>query len=283
MHQQSSVPPFNETSETLVAGAIATVTLTEGTDPSGGPAWFVSHLSYDIVALQPVAIQIQSRAIKARSHGKISVEIFSSPAFMPRHRSPHLEVGETGVEQSLRSCAKKARDIKSRSASGLTLLLRNCWNRSPPWRHDSRVEWGDDGWSVLPRNRSRKGALIKWDAARASFGLRPSVACSGISTGGARRSSIADFSELVLSATNELLQTTRLSSGVAGEGNSRTNALAIRASICRRSVVLRHRSQCTKGRGRMAKRRRRRTGLQKAGANVFSIVTSASEASKSSV
>jgi hypothetical protein len=112
VHRQSSVPPFNETTETLVAGAIATVTLTEGTDPSGDPAWLVSHLTYDIVALQPVAIKIQPRAINARSHGKISVEIFSSLAFDAATIDPHtLRFGETGLEQSLKSCAKKARDL----------------------------------------------------------------------------------------------------------------------------------------------------------------------------
>ena len=112
VHRQSTVSPFNETSETLVAGAIATVTLTKGTDPSGGPAWFVSHLTYDIVALQPVAIQIQSHAIKARSHSKISVKILSSFAFDAATIDPQtLRFGQTGLEQSLKSCAKKARDV----------------------------------------------------------------------------------------------------------------------------------------------------------------------------
>jgi hypothetical protein len=112
VHRQNSVPPFNETSETLVAGAIATVTLTKGADPTGQPAWFVSHLSYDIVALQPVAIQIQPRSIKARGYGKMSVDIFSSEAFDAASiDATTLRFGETGLEQSLRSCAKKATNL----------------------------------------------------------------------------------------------------------------------------------------------------------------------------
>jgi hypothetical protein len=111
VHRQSSVPPFNETSETLVAGAIATVTLTEGADPSGQPAWFVSHLAYDIVALQPVAIQIRPRRITARRRATVSVKILSSDAFdAATIDTKTLRFGETGLEQSLRSCAKKARD-----------------------------------------------------------------------------------------------------------------------------------------------------------------------------
>ena len=112
VHRQNSVPPFNETSETLVAGAIATVTLTAGADPSGQPAWFVSHLTYDIVALQPVAIQIQPRSIKARVHGKMLVDIFSSEAFDAASiDTTTLRFGETGLEQSLGSCAKKAKNL----------------------------------------------------------------------------------------------------------------------------------------------------------------------------
>jgi hypothetical protein len=111
-HPPAIGPPTGELfGETLVGNAIATVTLIQLLAPAG-LRWYVSDLTYDIVAFLPVAIDIKSKTVKRQSHGRIRVTILSTETFDATTIDPEtLRFGQTGSEQSLASCAKKGKDV----------------------------------------------------------------------------------------------------------------------------------------------------------------------------
>jgi hypothetical protein len=118
IHRQLPVSPFNPTSETLVAGAIATLTLSQtSVFPDGHPGWRATHVTYDIVAALPIVIDIKpgpsENPINTKSHSKIPVAILSTETFdAPSMIDPQtLRFGETGEEESLAFCSKGGKDV----------------------------------------------------------------------------------------------------------------------------------------------------------------------------
>jgi hypothetical protein len=117
IHRQLPVIPFNPTSETLVAGAIATLTLSQTVFPDGHPGWRATHVTYDIVATLPIVIDIKpgtsENPINTNSHGKIPVAILSTETFDAATMiDPQtLRFGATGEEASLASCSKGGQDV----------------------------------------------------------------------------------------------------------------------------------------------------------------------------
>ena len=114
-HRQIPAFPFNPTSETLVGGAIATLTLVQGVF-NDRPTWFATHVSYDIVPNLPIVIDIKpgtsENPINSKSHGGIPVAILSTQTFDAVTIDPQtLRFGETGQEESLASCAKEGTDV----------------------------------------------------------------------------------------------------------------------------------------------------------------------------
>jgi hypothetical protein len=116
--------PFGDRAiETLVANAVATLTLTRVEFPpsSGEFRWRPTDIVYDIVPIVSVVIDLTPNTINAKSHGKISVAILSSQTFDATTIDQQtLRFGKTGQEQSLRSCKKHAKD---KSRDGLSDLV----------------------------------------------------------------------------------------------------------------------------------------------------------------
>jgi len=116
VHRQNPVSPFNPTSEMLVGGGIATLSLTPSSFPNGTPGWHATAISYDIVGVVPIAIDVKPGSdggpINSKSHGKILVAILSGPAFDAATVDPEsLRFGSTGQEPSLVSCANATTDV----------------------------------------------------------------------------------------------------------------------------------------------------------------------------